>query len=84
MTIYRILQKGEKLVGRTRREEAERPGSAVGGAENSPEPRGLQVRWKPSVMYVSFNSRAKEGRGLFSCNQPGNVSRWPVDTARGV
>lgn len=40
VTLTESYKRGEKLVGRTRREEAERPGSAAGGAETS-EPRGL-------------------------------------------
>lgn len=38
----------------------------------------------PQLCMYHSSGRAKEGREFFSCNQPGNVSRWLVDAARGV
>lgn len=38
----------------------------------------------PQLCMYHSSGRAKEGREFFSCNQPGDVSRWLVDVARGV
>ena len=38
----------------------------------------------PQLCMYHSSGWAKEGREFFSCNQPGDVSRWLVDAARGV
>lgn len=67
---------GKKQRGQALQLEEQRPQNPEGWMEGEME--------APQLCMYRSNSRAKEGREFFSCNQPGNVSRWPVDAARGV
>lgn len=67
---------GKKQRGQALQLEEQRPQNPEGWMECEMEP--------PQLCMYRSSSRAKEGRKFFSCSQPGNVSRWPVDAARGV
>ena len=66
----------KKQRGQALQLEEQRPQNPEGWMECEREP--------PQLCMYHSSSRAKEGRKFLSYSQPGNVSLWPVDTARGV